>query len=260
MFSQLSAAAPANILTTTGGVRFGLVGAKPPSPEPTVFWFGKTIEETLNAPLNQETLDAMGPGVLKVSLDMPGHGADHRDGEPTSLSAWRYRLEHNQNIAADLVERAKAVLDYLVAQRYTDPARVAVFGTSRGGLMALHFASGDRRVHQIVLFSPVTDLLELHELSEMEHDERARALAGVRLVDNLYERPIWIVIGNTDHRVSTDRAIEFTQRIIEVSEAHGLVPPVELRVLPSKGHTTPEGSYIQAVQWLRAQWNETPEH
>ena len=252
--STLSAANIAGIQTTSDGVRFGLVGTKPATPAPTVFWFGKTVEGTLNEPLNQELLDALGPDVLKVSLDMPGHGADHREGEPVSLSAWRYRLEHGEDIAAQLAQRATAVLDYLVKERYTDPAHVAVFGTSRGGLMAVHFASADKRVGPIVLFSPVTDLLTLHELSEMEHDERARTLAAVRLADRLYEHPIWLIIGNTDYRVGTDKAIEFAERIFEVADTHGQVPPIELRVLPSRGHTTPAGAYADAARWLRAQW------
>lgn len=258
--STLAAAPHAEILTTPDGVRFGFLGPKPSSPEPTVFWFGKTIENTLEVPYDQDALDALGPNVLKVSLDMPGHGADHRANEPKSLTSWRYRLEHGENIAADLVRRASAVLDYLVQERYTDPARVAVFGTSRGGLMALHFASADSRVRPIVLFSPVTDLLTLHELSEMEHDENARALAAVRLADRLYEHPIWLVIGNTDHRVGTASAIEFTERILESAEVHGQVPPIQLRVLPAKGHTTPDGSHLEAVHWLLKQWNASGAH
>ena len=116
--------------------------------------------------------------------------------------------------------------------------------------MSFHFAAADSRVGPIAGFSPVTDLLTLHELSEMQHDERARALAAVRLAGKLYRHPIWIMIGNTDHRVGTDRAMEFTQRIIETSEAHELVPPIQFRVLPAKGDTprptehTPGGAMV----------------
>jgi dienelactone hydrolase len=245
------------ILSMPDGMRFGVLGAKPASPKPTVFWLGKTIEETLNAPLYHEALATLGDGVLNISLDMPGHGADHRGDEPTSLSSWRYRLDHGEDIAASFVKRASGLLDYLLKERYTDPAHIAVFGISRGGLMSLHFAAADARVGTIVLFSPVTDLLQLQELSQMEHPERARALAAVRLANRLYKDPIWISIGNTDHRVGTRQAIEFDERIIEVSEAQGLVPPIELRVLPTSGHTTPYGAYVQAASWLLTQWHLT---
>lgn len=120
--------------------------------------------------------------------------------------------------------------------------------------MAFHFAAADSRVGPVAGFSPVTDLLTLHELSEMQHDERARALAAVRLADKLYRHPIWIMIGNTDDRVGTERAIEFTERIIEVAKTQAFVPPIELRVLPTKGHTTPDGAYGQAARWLLTLW------
>lgn len=250
----LSGAMHAKILTTPAGVRFGVIGEKPNVPAPTVFFFGKAIEDSLESPTDQEALDTLGPGVLKVSLDTPCHGAERRPGEPVSLSGWRYRLEHDDDIAADLVRRAKATLDYLIQERYTDSAKVAVFGVSRGGLMAFHFAAADSRVGPVAGFSPVTDLLTLHELSEMQHDERARALAAVRLADKLYRHPIWIMIGNTDDRVGTERAIEFTERIIEVAKTQAFVPPIELRVLPTKGHTTPDGAYGQAARWLLTLW------
>jgi dipeptidyl aminopeptidase/acylaminoacyl peptidase len=155
---------------------------------------------------------------------------------------------------ADVVGRAKAVLDFLVREGYTDPAKVAAFGPSRGGFMALHFAAADSRVGLIATFSPVTELLQLEEFSGMQHKERARALNAVRLAGALYNRPLWIIIGDTDHRVGTANAIEFAERIIEEGEAHGIVPPIELRIAPAEGHTTPEGAYLEAARWLLRNW------
>ena len=156
------------------------------------------------------------------------------------------------------MKRATVLLDYLVKERYTNPAHIAVFGISRGGLMALHFGAADARVGTIVLFSPVTDLLQLQELSQMEHPERARALAAVHLANRLYSKipsgsPLEIPIIAS----ATQQAIEFDERIIEMSEAQGLVPPIELRVLPTSGHTTPDGAYVQAASWLLTQWHLT---
>jgi hypothetical protein len=62
------------------------------------------------------------------------------------------------------------------------------------------------------------------------------------------------MIGGTDHRASTVRAIEFTERIIETGEAHGIIAPVEIRILPASGHSTPDGAYVQAAQWLLKHW------
>ena len=112
----LFSAPHSNVLTTPAGVRFGIIGEKPNAPAPTVFFLGKAIEDTLDSTYDQEAFETLGPGILKVSLDTPCHGAERRPGEPTSLSGWRYRLEHGDDIAADLVRRATATLDYLIEQ------------------------------------------------------------------------------------------------------------------------------------------------
>jgi dienelactone hydrolase len=235
-------------------VHFGIIGTKPPSPAPTVFLFGKEIEATLVSPDYGEALTALGPQVLAVALDGPCHGFDQLDGEPLSLSCWSYRLDQGRNIMADVAGRAKAVLDFLIRESYTDPAKVAAFGSSRGGFMAMHFAAVDPRVGLIAAFSPVTELLLLQEFSGMKHPERARALNAVRLVGALYNRPLWIIIGDTDHRVGTANAIEFAERFIDEGEAHGLIPPIEMRIAPAEGHATPDGAYVEAAKWLLRIW------
>ena len=92
--SILPAKTQVDISTTTGEVRFGIIGGKPASPEPTVFFFGKGVEETLAWPGFEEALATLGPNVLKVAVDAPCHGSEQRAGEPLSLNCWRYRLEH----------------------------------------------------------------------------------------------------------------------------------------------------------------------
>jgi dienelactone hydrolase len=244
----------ADVLTTSDGVRFGLVGAKQPSPAPTVFFFGGAVEDSWDGPNHREALDILGPGVLKVAVDLPAHGTDRRAGEPASMRGWRNRLDHGEDIVTDFVRRATTVLNFLVEKRYTDPAKVAVFGTSRGGFMAFHFASAEPRVRQVAAFAPVTDLLVLREFFEMRPDNRARALAAARLADRLCQRPIWIVIGSTDHRVSTAQTIEFSQRVVQAAEAHGYPPLIDLHIVPADGHTVPDGSYAAAARWLLKQW------
>ncbi|MCX6622597.1 MAG: prolyl oligopeptidase family serine peptidase, partial [Acidobacteria bacterium] len=177
-----------------------------------------------------------------------------RPDEPPSLRAWRYRLDHDDDIAAEFTHRAIKALNHLVASRFTDPAKVAAFGTSRGGFMALHFAAVDPRVRFVAGFAPVTDLLMLTEFAGMQDERPARALSTLRLADRLADRAIWIAIGSTDNRVSTARAIEFTSRIIEAATARGLQPKIELHVRPSPGHTTPAGSYGAAARWVVDLW------
>lgn len=243
---------------TPGGVRYGWVGAKPGRPAPTVFFLGGAVEDNLTEPHYVEGINALGAGVWCVTVDLPGHGRDVRPNEPDGLPAWRYRLEHGDDSIAHFTRRASAVLDHFVAQKYTDSEKVGVFGTSRGGFMALHLAAADSRVRNVAGFAPVTELTALTEFQKMEKEHLARAHAVARLADRLYDRAIWIMIGSTDHRVSTQRSIEFTERIIEAAAAHGQRPRIELHIESSDGHRVPDLSYLRAGQWMRRQFGLSP--
>ncbi len=120
--------------------------------------------------------------------------------------------------------------------------------------MALHFAAADPRVGAVAAFAPVTDLLQLSEFAGMPDDHRARAIATHRIADKLVDRPLWMTIGAADHRVSTDRAIEFLRRLGEHAEARGRLPMAELHIVASEGHTIPDSSYPEAARWLLRQW------
>ncbi|MFN0167397.1 MAG: prolyl oligopeptidase family serine peptidase, partial [Bryobacteraceae bacterium] len=193
--ANLAADPRLQILKTPDGIRFGLIGAKPAAPSPTVFFLGGGVEDSLSEPQYIEAQNEFGPGVLHVTIDLPGHGAERREGQPASLRGWRYRLDQGENLVAGVVRRATAVLDHLVRERYTDPAKVGAFGTSRGGFMAFHFAAAEPRIRHIAAFAPVTDLLALGEFFGMPNDHRARAIAATSLAGRLADRGIWIIIG-----------------------------------------------------------------
>ncbi len=239
---------------TPGGIQFGWVGERPQKPAPTVFFLGGAIADSLTQPQYQEAIEVLGSGVFKVTLDLPGHGTQTRPGEPVSLNAWRYRLDRGEDVAGDFTRRARMLLDHLVEAKLTDPAKVAVLGTSRGGFLAFHFAAAEPRVRWVAGFAPVTDLLVLREFFEMPGAERARAIAARQLGDRLYDRSIWIAIGSTDDRVDTNRAIEFTQRVVESAAARAARPRIELHIEPSEGHRAPDGAYGAAARWLLRLW------
>ena len=153
-------------LSTPDGIRFGLVGAKQTKPAPTLLIFAGSLEQSLeDANYNGAGTVAAQHGFLLVSLDLPSHGRQKRVDERAGLDGWRDRIAKGENIVAQFVAQASSVLDFLIAQGYTDPARVAVSGTSRGGFLALHLAAADPRVHSVVAFAPVTDLLALREFA-----------------------------------------------------------------------------------------------
>lgn len=249
-----SAEAPVQTGTTKDGVRFGWIGARPAAPAPTVFFLGGAIEDSLVGPEYSEAIRTLGPEIFCVTLDIPGFGDDRRAGEPGSIPTWRYRLDRGEDFTAGCVRRASAVLDHLIAERFTDPAHVAAFGTSRGGFISFHFAAADRRVSHLAGFAPVTDLLALAEFAKMTNEQPARVLGAVRIVDRLVDRNLWLIIGSTDFRVSTQRTMEFTERMIEAALAQGRPPTIELHVQPSDGHRVPPASYESAARWLLKQW------
>ena len=236
--------------STPGGVCFAWAGERPKGPATTVFFFSGGMQDSFYP----EAISVFGPGVFCVTLDLPAHGADRRADEPASIRGWRYRLDRGEDTVADLVRRARMVLDHLIAQRYADPGRVAVFGTSRGGFMAYHFAAADPRVTHVAAFSPVTDLLFLKEFRDMADSKPARALSALRLAGTLHDRGLFVIIGNADDRVSTPLAIRFTERVIEEAESRGQQPRIELHIGTSNGHECPAGTYPMAARWLLAQW------
>jgi pimeloyl-ACP methyl ester carboxylesterase len=157
------------LVTTPYGIRFRLAGDRGQRPAPTLFMFGSSAQESVE----MESFNTLGfilarDGFLSVGLDAPGHGEDMRSGEPAGLAAWRTRLEAGEDFLGGFVGRFTAVLDYLVKEGYSDSNRVAVCGSSRGGFLALHAAANDPRARAIVVFAPVTDLLQVREFKGMK--------------------------------------------------------------------------------------------
>lgn len=238
-------------LETTTGVRFVVRGGKPVSPAATLFVFATDRAGTLHsddyAKCGQRFL---ADGGICVSLDIPAHGDDLRTGEPNGLKAWRVRLDKKENFIAPFVANASAVLDHLIREGFTDPKRVAVAGTSRGGFCALHWAAAEPRVRAVVAFAPVTDLPVLQEFHGLENDALTQSLAARMLAGKLANRPIWICMGNNDQRVGTRNCFEFTQAVTAASLATAKTAPIEFHIMETEGHRTHATAHDDASAWL----------
>jgi len=243
------------ILKTTRGETFGIWGKKPDSPAPTLFILATTIEGTLGDAYYRQCGNQLAEhGYLCVSIDLPGHGRAHRDGEPQGLLAWSRRAAEKEDFATETSARLTAVLDYLIEAGYSDPERVAACGTSRGGYLALQFASHDHRVQCVAAFAPVSDLTALREFRQQLTDPFVASLSLMARTAELAGRAVWIVIGDQDERVGTDRAIAFARQLTAASLKRKLPSRVELHVLPEPGgHTTPRGASQQAAKWIYRQ-------
>lgn len=242
------------IVRIDDGTRFAVLGNKPHSPAPVVFLFALDCETTLTEARYSRVGQLLASrGYVCVSLDMPCHGEDAKQEEPTHLAGWRMRADRGENFVAQFTDRASAVLDYLIREHYADARKVAACGTSRGGFMAVHFAAADSRVGCAVGFSPVTDLLMLREFEGSPDDGLAAALSLSRASARLVGRPLWICIGNNDSRVSTESALSFASSLARSSREPGEPAMFEIHVMYSEGHHTPNGAHEMAAEWIQRQ-------
>lgn len=241
---------------TVDGVQYGLWGNPTTQPAPTLFVLASTIDETLGNPTYRQCGNELVKlGYMCVSIDLPCHGTQTRDGEPTGLNGWSFRVSKNDDFVAECNRRLSGVLDHLIRTGVTDAERVAACGTSRGGFLALHFAAYDRRVKCAAGFAPVTDLAALREFSDDQQHPLVTTLRLVHHADQLAGRPVWIVIGDRDDRVGTGNAFEFMNRLSEVAQEKNIPSQTELHIISEpRGHTTPAAYRLKPpAEWIHRQ-------
>jgi dienelactone hydrolase len=247
---------PLRVLQTPSGVPFGVFGAKPAAPAPTLLIFATAVADMDRNRIYSEAGRLLAKhGWLAVAIDPPCHGADQRPDEPPQLAGWAHRVKAGQDLVGPYTRRCREVLDTLIAEGYTDAGQVATCGTSRGGFCALHFAAFEPRVRAVAAVSPVTNLLALSEFAGVT-PEQVRSINVPALSDRLAGRPIWLSIGNHDPRVSTEDCIAASRALAAAGRkrlGENGVAPVELVVGPSKGHSAIENAYGLAAEFLRKQ-------
>ncbi len=242
------------IETTPGGIEYSLWGNLESENAPTLFILSGEAEKTLSSPYFRQCGNALAAqGYRCISIDLPCHGKRCEDAAQSGLAGWRLLTESGTDFVAPTNKRLSQVLDHLVATGRSDPRRVAVCGTSRGGFLALHFAAHDERVGAVAAFAPVTDLLALREFNGAEKNVVAERLGIENVADQLAGRPVWIVIGDRDARVSTRSSMDTAATIAEASVRKGIDSGMTLHVLPEpRGHTTPMGSPEMAATWIQS--------
>ena len=252
---------PLKLMQTTTGVEFGIWGQGNVKPAPTLFVLGNSIAGTIgDSYFRQAGNDLAQEGYISVSIDIPGHGTQEREGEAQGLAGWRERIDQGEDLVAETNRRLSEVLDYLIAEGITDPEKVAASGTSRGGFLAMHFAAADPRVKCVAAFAPVTDLIVLREFHGAEDNALMASLSVSEQAAKLADRPVWIIMGDRDDRVGTDNSIALARKITATALAQGISPHVELHVLPEpKGHTTPAGAAAAAASWILRQMEPVAE-
>lgn len=246
--------AEVELCSTPAGVEYGLWNTRGEGPAPTLIILASTIGSTLEKPYFRQCGNQLAEhGYLCVSIDIPCHGV-HSASTRSGLAGWSQHAIHHEDFVADNNARLSSVLDHLIQTGQTDPRQVAICGTSRGGFLALHFTAHDKRIQCAAAFAPVTDLAALSEFRDHTDHPEVKRLSVIHQARKLAGRPIWIVIGDQDERVSTQRAIELARAITSESRKQQLPGKVELHVMPEpRGHTTPAGSQEKAAAWVLQQ-------
>ena len=249
------APAPLRIVQTKAGTHYAICAEKPAQPAPTLF----VIAGPMTAVAADKsrwfiaTGDALSrQGWIFVVLDPACEGYALKPGEPSSLAGWAVRAKMGEDFFKPYVESCRDVLDHLIAEGFTDPNRVAVEGVSRGGFCALHFAAAEPRIKAVIGVSPVTNPLALTEFTGVTPPQIADITLDQQLA-KLAGRTVWMSIGNTDDRVSTDDCISFARRLVATTrrlKPELKIIPVHLHVAASLGHSTPEGTYLAAAEFL----------
>lgn len=240
---------------TSGGVEYGIWGKKAKTPAPILFNLGGTVQGILESPYFRQSGNQLAElGYLTVSIDIPCHGTQHGSGRGKGLSGWGERAARGDDFVAEFNARLTEVLDHLIKTGVADPEKIAICGTSRGGFLALHYAAHDPRIKCIAAFAPVTDPAALSEFKGKHDFPMVKQLSVKNQAPELAGRPVWIVIGDQDKRVSTQAAIDLARAITAASIDKKVDSQVELRVMPEpRGHTTPKGSAEAAAKWIDRQ-------
>ncbi|MEX1012538.1 MAG: prolyl oligopeptidase family serine peptidase [Waddliaceae bacterium] len=217
---------------------------------PTLFYFALTGEESLNLlPFSKVPKLLSSHNCRVFSLTLPYHTNDLP--HTKSMKKWAEALSEGRNFISPFIEQCLEAIDFVIKQGYTDPARLATAGISRGGYIASALAAKEPRVSFILGFAPVTDLTVLQTFDFLKEDP----FSVVAMKDQLISKQIKYYIGNRDERVGTEHCIESLLSVINAAANSGIrSPKIELVMYPSigfKGHGTPDKIFSDGASWLK---------
>jgi poly(3-hydroxybutyrate) depolymerase len=205
----------------------------PSGPQPAIIFLHGGTRPGKDTPRYVDFVDFFGrAGYRVLSIDMPYFGERATD-LMTSFSE-EEKHERLYNVPAtylgfvtQLVKDVGRSIDFLVAERRTDPSRILLLGFSRGGQMAYIVGAAESRLRGVVaLYAGHMDHLELEHLP---------AACPANYIGRISPRPLFTMNGNYDADYSRDSTVipllKLAKRPVEsvwLETGHSL-PPDNLR-------------------------------
>ncbi len=185
-----------------------------------------------------------------VSFDMPNHG-DLVDGHGQSIDGMRDAFLAGDDPFLRFVDNGMAVIDACIDNGIARDGRIFGCGGSRAGYCVLRLAAADRRIEAVSALAPVTDWRCLREFAAVKERQDVAALALETWAGELAGRPLFILIGNHDHRVGTHACARLGARILQLEDP--LEPgasAIHFHVVDADGHAVPEAWEIEGAKFL----------
>ena len=189
-------------------------------------------------------------GHRALSFDLPNHG-DLVDAHGESLVGMCAALVAGDDPFARFVSLGKNVIDACLERGIAHLGRIFACGGSRGGYCALRLGAADERIGGVAALAPVTDWRILKEFHAVRERPDVVALALDNWAEDLAGRPIYLAIGNHDHRAGTHACVRLAQRLFELENPTDEgTSAVSIHVVDSTGHILPEEWEVEGARFL----------
>ncbi|NUM53138.1 MAG: prolyl oligopeptidase family serine peptidase [Candidatus Hydrogenedentes bacterium] len=189
-------------------------------------------------------------GHRAASFDLPAHGDRVGTGR-SGIEGMRDAYVAGEDVFAAFVDDGKAAIDECIKCGLAKPGRIAVAGTSRGGYMALRLLAGDDRIAAGAGFAPVTDWRALREFEADKERADVRDLQLTNFVSGMTGKRVFVAIGKTDARVSTERCTEFANALKQANaDAGHSADVIEFHLTDDAGHSLGDAWYDRARTFL----------
>ena len=175
-------------------------------------------------------------GHYAASIDLPGYG-EQVDEFGAGIRSMCAAFVGGNDPFERLVSQAKAVIGACLELGIGGDGRTATLGVSRGAYYALRLTAEDERIGGVAGIAPVTDWRFLREFAKVRERRDVAALALTNWAPRLAGRPLYLAIGNHDHRVGSHACVNLAHAILECEEpeAEG-TSHLNLHVVDTPGH------------------------